>query len=159
MRAAREEGEEGAGVQLRWPFVGREAELDQVAAALATRQGVVLVGDAGVGKSRLLAEAIERSGAADLRVLRVRATRSSGVVPLGAFAPLLPVDDTAASLARAREAILARAPAVLAIDDAHALDDASAALAHQLVTQDGVHVLATVRRGEDVPDAIVGLWK
>ena len=27
------------------------------------------------------------------------------------------------------------------------------------MTQDGVRVLATVRRGEDVPDAIVGLWK
>jgi ATP/maltotriose-dependent transcriptional regulator MalT len=146
-------------VLLRWPFVGREVELDRVAGALRTRQGVVLVGEAGVGKSRLLSEAIERSDASDLRALRVRATRSSGVVPLGAFAPLLPVDDAAASLARAREAILARAPAMLAIDDAHALDEASAALAHQLVTQDGVRVLATVRRGEEVPDAIVSLWK
>ncbi len=146
-------------MQLGWPFVGRDAELDHVMATLAARQGVVLAGDAGVGKSRLLAEAVERSTAGGLRVLQVRATRSSGVVPLGAFAPLLPIDDAAASLARAREAILARAPAVLAIDDAHALDEASAALAHQLVTQDGVRVLATVRRGEDVPDAIVGLWK
>jgi len=139
--------------------VGREPELDQVAQAMTTRQGVVLAGDAGVGKSRLLGEAVDRTAAKGLRSLYVRATRSSGVVPLGAFAPLLPVDDAAASLARAREAILARDPAVLAIDDAHALDDASAALAHQLVTQDGVRVLATVRRGEEVPDAIVGLWK
>ncbi|HZM37559.1 MAG TPA: LuxR C-terminal-related transcriptional regulator [Acidimicrobiales bacterium] len=139
--------------------MGREPELDQVAQAMTTRQGVVLAGDAGVGKSRLLGEAVDRTAAKGLRSLYVRATRSSGVVPLGAFAPLLPVDDAAASLARAREAILARDPAVLAIDDAHALDDASAALAHQLVTQDGVRVLATVRRGEEVPDAIVGLWK
>jgi DNA-binding CsgD family transcriptional regulator len=146
-------------VHLRWPFLGRESELDEVAQALATRQGVVLAGDAGVGKSRLLGEAVERAAASGLRVLHVRATRSSGVVPLGAFAPLLPVDDATASLVRAREAILAREPAILAIDDAHVLDDASAALAHQLVTQDGVRVLATVRRGEDVPDAIVGLWK
>ena len=146
-------------MHLRWPFVGRESELAHVAGALATRQGVVLVGEAGVGKSRLLAQAVDRAVAADTRVLKVRATRSSGVVPLGAFAPLLPVDHAAASLAGAREAILARAPAILAIDDAHALDEASAALAHQLVTQDGVRVLATVRRGEDVPDAIVGLWK
>jgi DNA-binding CsgD family transcriptional regulator len=146
-------------VHLRWPFVGREPELDQVTQAMATRQGVVLVGDAGVGKSRLLGEAVDRTAASGLRALHVRATRSSAVVPLGAFAPLLPVDDAAASLVRAREAILARDPAVLAIDDAHALDDASAALTHQLVTQDGVRVLATVRRGEDVPDAIVGLWK
>ena len=146
-------------MQAGWPFVGREAEVDHVTRALATRQGVVLAGEAGVGKTRLLAEAVERCTADGQRVLQVRATRSSGVVPLGAFAPLLPIDAAAASLARAREAILAREPAVLAIDDAHALDEASAALAHQLVTQDGVRVLATVRRGEEIPDAIVGLWK
>ena len=69
------------------------------------------------------------------------------------------VEPTTASLPRAREAILARHPGLLAIDDAHALDEASAALAHQLVGQDGVRVVATVRRGEEVPDAIVGLWK
>src|SRR5262245_43272488 len=115
-------------VHLRWPFVGREPELEHVAQAIATRRGVVLAGDAGVGKSRLLAEAVEGTTASGLRALHVRATRSSAVMPLGAFAPLLPVDDAGASLARAREAILARAPAVLAIDDAHALDEASAAL-------------------------------
>jgi DNA-binding NarL/FixJ family response regulator len=141
------------------PFVGRQAELDVVAAALAAGRGIVLVGEAGVGKTRLLAEVVERAAGSGTRVLQVRATRSSGVVPLGAFAPLLPVDDTAASLAWAREAILARAPAVLAIDDAHALDEASAALTHQLVTQNDVRVVATVRRGEDVPDAVLALWK
>jgi DNA-binding CsgD family transcriptional regulator len=165
------QGGEESRVQLPWSFVGRECELDQVVGALSSRQGVVLVGDAGVGKTRLLSEVVEAveaaetaetvdgSEAAGRRVLTVRATRSSGAVPLGAFAPLLPVADEAASLPRARDAILARAPAVLAIDDAHALDEASAALAHQLATQDGVRVLATVRRGEDVPDAILGLWK
>lgn len=142
-----------------WSFVGREPELERVVGALAGGRGVVLVGDAGVGKTRLLGEAIERSEAGGRRVLTVRATRSSGSVPLGAFAPLLPVGDEAASLPRARDAILAREPAVLAVDDAHALDEASAALAHQLATQEGLPVLATVRRGEDVPDAIVGLWK
>jgi DNA-binding CsgD family transcriptional regulator len=139
-------------------LVGREAELEKVADALSTGQGLVLAGEAGVGKTRLLTESVDRCDAAGMRVLKVRATRSSGVMPLGAFAPLLPFED-AASLAGAREAILARTPAVLAIDDAHALDDASAALAHQLVSQDGVQVLATVRRGEEVPDAVVGLWK
>jgi DNA-binding CsgD family transcriptional regulator len=139
-------------------LVGREAELQRVADALATGRGVIVAGEAGVGKTRLLTESIERCEVAGMRVLKVRATRSSGVMPLGAFAPLLPFDD-AASLAGAREAILARTPDVLAIDDAHALDEASAALAHQLVGEDGVRVLATVRRGEEVPDAVVGLWK
>jgi DNA-binding CsgD family transcriptional regulator len=148
-----------AGVQVPWAFVGHEPELDQVVEALAGGQGTVIVGEAGVGKTRLLAEAIDRVESAGERVLVVWATRSSGSVPLGAFAALLPVGDEAASLPRAREAILARKPAVLAVDDAHALDEASAALAHQLATQDGVRVLATVRRGEPVPDAVVGLWK
>jgi DNA-binding CsgD family transcriptional regulator len=167
-------------MHLRRPFVGRETELTTVAGALATGRGVVVAGEAGVGKSRLLAEALTWPGATGWRVLTVRATRSSTVLPLGAFAPLLPVDDATPSLSTARQAILARAdggpghlggagpttapggaaaPLVLAIDDAHALDEASAALTHQLVTQDGVRVLATVRSGEDVPAAIVGLWK
>jgi DNA-binding CsgD family transcriptional regulator len=146
-------------LQVGSPFIGRQAELDLVAAALATGRGIVLVGEAGVGKTRLLFEAVERATQMGTRVLQVRATRSSGVVPLGAFAPLLPVDAAAASLGWAREAILARAPAVLAIDDAHALDEASAALTHHLVTQNDVRVVATVRRGEDVPDAVLALWK
>jgi hypothetical protein len=74
-------------VHLRWPFVGREAELDHVAQALASRQGVVLVGDAGVGKSRLLGEAVEQAAASGLRVLHVRATRSSGVRATGGVRP------------------------------------------------------------------------
>ncbi|HEY8527142.1 MAG TPA: LuxR C-terminal-related transcriptional regulator [Acidimicrobiales bacterium] len=146
-------------MQSPWSFVGREPELGRIDEALDRAAGVVLVGDAGVGKTRLLTEAVKRSEAAGRRVLVVRATRSSGAVPLGAFAPLLPVEGETASLPRGREAILAREPAVLAVDDAHALDDASAALVHQLATQDGVRVLATVRRGEGAPDAIVGLWK
>src|SRR4051794_34328452 len=95
-------------MQLRWPFIGREPELERVVSALATGRGVVLAGDAGVGKTRLLAEALARVEAADGRLLSVRATRSSSVVPLGAFAPLLPVEDAAPSLPAARRAILAR---------------------------------------------------
>jgi DNA-binding CsgD family transcriptional regulator len=159
--------EEVTRMHRAWPFVGRDAELTRVGDALAAGRGVVITGEAGVGKSRLLAEAVQQSGAASDQVLTVRATRSSTVLPLGAFAPLLPVDEPAPSLATARRAILARAgpepgaPSrlVLAIDDAHALDPASAALTHQLVTEDGVRVVATVRSGESVPDAIVGLWK
>ncbi|HKY69109.1 MAG TPA: AAA family ATPase, partial [Acidimicrobiales bacterium] len=67
-------------MQLPWSLVGREPELEQVTGALSRRRGVVLVGDAGVGKTRLLAEAVERSEAAGRRVLVVRATRSSGAV-------------------------------------------------------------------------------
>lgn len=45
------------------------------------------------------------------------------------------------------------------VDDAHLLDEASAALTHLLATTERTFVLATVRSGEQVPDAVTALWK
>jgi len=47
----------------------------------------------------------------------------------------------------------------LGVDDAHLLDDASAALVHQLVTTAGAFVVVTVRSGAPAPDSVVALWK
>lgn len=47
----------------------------------------------------------------------------------------------------------------LFVDDAHLLDDASAALTHQLAVSGRTLVMATVRTGEPTLDAIVALWK
>src|SRR5438477_590704 len=45
-----------------WPLLGREAELRYVAEAIAGgRPGIVLVGSAGVGKTRLAREAVNRA--------------------------------------------------------------------------------------------------
>ena len=70
------------------PLVGRGSELARVVEVLAGRGGAVLVtGDAGVGKSRLVAEA---SGVVAERGVTVVAGRC---VPLSAGLPLLPVMD------------------------------------------------------------------
>ncbi len=45
------------------------------------------------------------------------------------------------------------------VDDAHLLDDGSAALVHQLALTGAATVIATVRSGETSPDAIAALWK
>jgi len=73
------------GVRLSGPLVGRGKELERLAAALsraaAGEPAVVLVaGEAGVGKSRLVAElaAAERAGAALLGRLRELAERAAG---------------------------------------------------------------------------------
>src|SRR5207249_1531820 len=50
-------------------------------------------------------------------------------------------------------------PVVLAVDDAHLLDEASAALVHRLAVQGTAVVVVAVRNGERVPDAIAALWK
>jgi DNA-binding CsgD family transcriptional regulator len=48
---------------------------------------------------------------------------------------------------------------VLGIDDAHWLDDGSAALIHHLTMTGVASVVVTVRSGEPTPDAVTALWK
>ena len=154
---------------MRWPLVGREAELRVVAEALAdgSAGGVVIAGPAGVGKTRLAEEASEVAAGRGSAVAWVRATRSAASIPLGAFAPLLPATGTgppegADLLARARHALAARAAGerlVLCVDDGHLLDDASAALVHQLVAAGETFAVVTVRGDAPAPDALRTLWK
>ena len=97
----------------------------------------------------------------------VQATRSAAMIPLGAFARLLPPSvrpEQAFNLLRESAELLreraAGRPIVLGVDDAQLLDPASAALVLHLATRRaGVFVVATVRSGEPCPDAIVSLWK
>jgi DNA-binding CsgD family transcriptional regulator len=151
-----------------WPLIGRDRELGAIAAArtaLGCHAGVV-VGDAGVGKSRLAREAVaaaERDGA---YVAWVRATCSAATVPLGAVADLVPdevrSDDMVTRLRRSSEGLREAAgggAAVVGVDDAQLLDPASAALINHLATTGAAFVLATVRAGEPCPDAITALWK
>jgi len=48
---------------------------------------------------------------------------------------------------------------ILGIDDAHLLDDVSAALVHQLAQQGDARLVVTLRAGEPAPDAITALWR
>lgn len=48
---------------------------------------------------------------------------------------------------------------MVAVDDAHLLDDGSAALLLHLATDTSVSVVATVRTGGGCPDAVASLWK
>lgn len=152
-----------------WPWVGRQDELSRIAAAIGRSgaAGLVVNGPAGVGKTRLVAEALARAPAAKVAVHRATATRAAATVPLAALSHLLPDID----LQRLRRAEMLRVTAtklitegrarrvVVAVDDAHLLDEASAALVHHLATASPVFVLATVRDGEPAPDAIRILFK
>jgi DNA-binding CsgD family transcriptional regulator len=50
-------------------------------------------------------------------------------------------------------------PVAVLVDDAHLLDQPSAALTQLLATTEKTFVLATLRSGEPAPDAVVALWK
>jgi DNA-binding CsgD family transcriptional regulator/tetratricopeptide (TPR) repeat protein len=150
-----------------WPLIGRDRELELGASGIsdAGAPGVVIMGPAGVGRTRLGDELATRSAAP---VIYVPATRSAASIPFGAFAPFLPRDglgdgDTYVRLRRAEDAILDSVPEgarpVVYVDDAHLLDDASAALLMQLSISGRVALLLSVRTGEPQPDALVDLWK
>lgn len=155
-------------LQSAWPLVGRDRELDAIAAARASPgcHGVVLIADAGVGKSRLAREAQDAAQREGAVVDWVQATRSAAAVPLAAVAGLVPdevrSDDIVALMRRCGEELRSRAggrQVVIGVDDAQLLDPVSAALVLHLATSGAAFVLATVRAGDPCPDAIVSLWK
>ena len=150
-----------------WPLIGRTEELGRILAGLDGRTGgVLLAGAAGVGKTRLAAEGLAAAAARGFATLRVAATPATAGLPFGAFAAVLPElvagQDRGQTLRQIAHAIAERGegrPVALLVDDAHLLDEASAALTHQLATAEKAFVLATVRSRQVLPDPVLALWK
>lgn len=132
-----------------WPFTGRDEELELVRRSSAPgRPGLVITGPAGCGRTRLALEAIR--GTDFTRVAGIPGTRE---LPFAAFAPLLPEGVT---LHRAVH--LLSGVRQLLVDDAQLLDDASAALLHQLADQGRTRLLVLVTNGGRPPGAVTRLW-
>lgn len=149
-----------------WPLVGRAKELAAIADLLGhtERSGVVLAGPPGVGKTRLAEECAALAGRAGFRVVTVSASDATRAIPLGALAHLLEPEsrrDVRAELLQRVAATIAAGPTpvLLIVDDGHLLDDASAAVVHQLAFDRQAFVAMTVRAGEPVPDPVLKLWK
>lgn len=148
---------------------GRGALVDRIVMRLSERPtpAFVLTGEPGVGKTRLAAEATRAASLVGFATAEVAATGSAVSIPFGPFAPLLPVElatsDRLELLRQASAAIAARAGSdgrlLLAVDDAHLLDEGSAALVNQLARSDACGVLLTVRTHMSAPDAVTALWK
>lgn len=132
---------------------------------------MVLAGVTGVGKTRLLREAIEMANRSGYPIAHAPATRTAQAMPFGALAPLLPAgapleptgsDRLETVLQRTAAALLenvGRRHLVFFVDDAHLLDNASAALVHHLAISGQACIVLTVRSREPAPDAILALWK
>ncbi|WP_408051645.1 LuxR C-terminal-related transcriptional regulator [Streptomyces sp. HO565] len=136
-------------LELPWPFTGRADELELVRRTLsAGRGGIVVTGPAGCGKTRLVTEAVRGTDCA-----RTAGTPETRGIPFAAFAHLLPEPVT---LHRAVH--LLSGVRLLLVDDAHLLDDASAALVHQLAVHGRTRLLVVATEGAPVPGAVSRLW-
>ncbi|GAA5061915.1 DNA-binding CsgD family transcriptional regulator [Thermocatellispora tengchongensis] len=157
-----------AMAELGRAFVGRRTELGRIAAAMRhpDLSGAALIGEGGVGKSRLLTEAVRQVCRRHHFVVCAAACQATSSVPFGAFAQHLPPEFTGTafnggSLRLAADALIGRAGGrkpVLVIDDVHLLDPASLALAFQMARRHEAFVLAATHSAEAVPDPITGLW-
>ncbi|NEA68790.1 LuxR family transcriptional regulator [Streptomyces sp. SID12488] len=141
--------QEAKTLELPWLFTGRDDELELIRRSLASeRHGVVVTGPAGRGKTRLVTEAVR--GADCAKVIGTPETRG---IPFAAFAHLLPEQ---VSLHRAVQ--LLSGVRTLLVDDAHLLDDSSAALVHQLAVHGRTRLLVVATDGAPAPDAVSRLW-
>jgi DNA-binding CsgD family transcriptional regulator len=151
---------------MSWPFIGRTEEMRTVEAAISGSEvsGAVISGAEGVGKSRLVREALA-AAAAQGRETRLTAGASSArAVPLGAFSAWAPsgVTDTVQLVRGVIEALTSAPSAtkvVLGVDDVHLLDDLSTFVVHQIVARRLADVVLTVRDGEPIPAATQEIWK
>lgn len=152
-----------------WPLAGRERELRTIRAALESGSaGVLLVGEAGVGKTRLVREVLDRWTASGGESEWVVATRAAGAIPFGAVSHLLPaglrlsgkspelLDRIADGYAARRGP--ARRPVLVGIDDVHLLDDLSAALVRRLAERGLVAAVGSARGAEPLSDVVRAIW-
>ena len=155
-------------------LVARDRELDRALHSLRFSGGVLIAGEAGVGKTLLAATVADRLSTPPVAWLM--ATAASRATPLGVLSRLLPPDLATIHPAlvaqhvsnrlrelstEQRSATPARAvaPPVLVVDDAQLLDAQSAAVLLSLVTAKSVRLLATMRAGSNPSDAVTALWK
>src|SRR6201996_8910370 len=149
------------------PLTGRDSEIEVIHRALSgvgNKSGAVIVGAAGVGKTRLAREVLTRAEASGQRTHWIVGTESARQLPLGAFAASISetITDPISEVRRVINAFVRQerhGRVLIGVDDAHLLDGLSAHVVHQLAQAPRTRLVVTVRAGGDEPDAITALWK
>lgn len=146
--------------------MGRSEELRAIEAALFAPDvsGIVVHGAAGVGKSRIVREALSVAESRGCETRWAVGTSSARAVPLGAFTAWAPSDvsDTVQLLRGVIESLTAPsegAKVVVAVDDVQLLDDLSIFVVHQIVQRGEAKVVLTLRDGEPIPPGITEIGK
>ena len=149
-------------MERRWPLTGRDPELRAVAAAVRPgAAGILVAGPAGVGKTRLVREALDLAPRRGARVVWALGSVAGRPTPFGAFAGLLdlPAGEPAGGVTRLVDHLAGLGRVVLAVDDAHLLDELSALVLHRVVVRGLAPVVVTLRDPAPAPDVVTALWK
>jgi DNA-binding CsgD family transcriptional regulator len=131
---------------------------------IASGIGIAILGSAGVGKSRMLHEMVDRAGRRGMAVVRAVASNSTRSIPFAPFVELLPdgpTQDRLAMLGSARSALVERSGregVLVTVDDAHHLDETSLAFLLGIVEAGTATIAMTARTGEHMEPDLVGLW-
>ncbi|MFI6353857.1 LuxR C-terminal-related transcriptional regulator [Streptomyces sp. NPDC050743] len=141
--------EDAKSLELPWPFTGRDEEMELVrTSSAAGRHGIVVTGPAGHGKTRLIMEAVRGT-----EHTLVTGTPEAQGLPFAAFAHLLPEPVSLHRAVRILSGVR-----LLVVDDAHLLDEASAALVHQLAVHGRTRLVVAAVDGVPAPGAVSRLW-
>ncbi|MDT5204699.1 MAG: hypothetical protein QOD34_1335 [Mycobacterium sp.] len=153
-------------MRVRWPLVGRSEEMRAIKAAISSADvsGIVVYGAAGVGKSRLIRDALTAAESDGHEGRLAVGASSARAIPLGVFSAWAQSDVTdSVQLLRGVIESLTSAPVgvdvVLGVDDVHLLDDLSIFVVHQIVHRGAAKVILTVLDGEPIPDAVQEIWR
>jgi hypothetical protein len=126
--------------------------------------GIVVCGAAGVGKSRIVREALASAASTGCEIRWAVGTSSAREIPLGAFAAWAGSDvadrvhlvrGVIDSLTSAADG----AKVIVGVDDAHLLDDLSTFAVHQIVARRAAKVVLTVRDGDPISAATQEIWR
>lgn len=135
----------------RTTLVGRSNEYERLCRKLKERSRgpIVVRGPAGIGKSRLVTEAVDDRR----RVKWLQARAEQSLLPLH-NGPHRVGDDFGSVTVRIRDDLAGTEPGVLVVDDAHHLDAGATAILVELVNDAHVSVVLTVRDGEELSSSV-----
>ncbi|MDT5207976.1 MAG: hypothetical protein QOF67_391 [Mycobacterium sp.] len=153
-------------MRLSWPLTGRSEEMGAIEAAIMASDvsGIVVCGAAGVGKSRIVREALSAAVSRGCEGRWAVGTSSARTVPLGAFTAWAQagVTETVQLVRGVIESLTAASASsivVIGVDDVHLLDDLSTFVVEQIVQRGAAKVVLTLRDGEPVPTAVQEIWR
>ncbi|WP_356815799.1 MULTISPECIES: helix-turn-helix transcriptional regulator [unclassified Arthrobacter] len=151
-------------------LTGRSEDLMSAVEALqgGSHVAVFVLGDSGMGKSRLI-EAVVAELGAEVTPVPIHGSASLTKVPYGVLGPFivgLPVQEATSQLAVLRtlwahleeQKRVTQKPLLLVVDDAHDLDEATAGILAELAAAGWAKLLVGAAARPGLPEPLLQLW-